>query len=144
MIEVKLTFTSIAAAVAALASIDPQNLVGTPVAASAVSAPEKAAQQAKPAKPAKAETPPPAAAPFAPAAPSVDYPTLQKAVFKLAGTPGEATTADGSASTVGRVACGELLAELGVPTFKELPADRWADALKLVLAKTSELQNAVA
>lgn len=54
-----------------------------------------------------------------------DYPTLQKAVFTLAGKSREAAAA--------------VAATFGVKTFKELPEDKWADALAAVQAKTAEL-----
>lgn len=59
----------------------------------------------------------------APAA--IDYPTLQKAVFALAGKSRDAASA--------------VAASFGVKTFKELPADKWADALAAVNAKIEEL-----
>lgn len=49
---------------------------------------------------------------------SVDYPTLQKAVFALAGKSRDKAAA--------------VAATLGVKTFKELPEARWADALAAV------------
>lgn len=86
------------------------------------------AQEIKAPKPAKAEkAPAPAAAPTAPAptpAPAafssaaVDYPTLQKAVFALAGKSRESAAA--------------VAASMGVKTFKELPEARWAEALAAV------------
>lgn len=81
--------------------------------------------------------PAPAAEPSAPAAPaastassdapapSVDYPTLQKAVFTLAGKSREAASA--------------VAQSFGVKTFKELDASKWADALAAVNAKIAEL-----
>lgn len=61
----------------------------------------------------------------APASTAVDYPTLQKAVFTLAGKSREAAAA--------------VAASFGVKTFKELPEAKWADALSAVQAKTAEL-----
>lgn len=49
---------------------------------------------------------------------SVDYPTLQKAVFALAGKSRESAAA--------------VAASMGVKTFKELPEARWAEALAAV------------
>lgn len=49
---------------------------------------------------------------------SVDYPTLQKAVFALAGKSRESAAA--------------VAASLGVKTFKELPEAKWAEALAAV------------
>lgn len=84
-----------------------------------------------------AKEPAPAAEPSAPAAPaastassdapapSVDYPTLQKAVFALAGKSREAASA--------------VAQSFGVKTFKELDASKWADALAAVNAKIAEL-----
>ncbi len=51
---------------------------------------------------------------------SVDYPTLQKAVFALAGKSRESAAA--------------VAASMGVKTFKELPESKWADALVAVNA----------
>ena len=88
------------------------------------------AQEIKAPKPPKAEkapAPAPAAAPSAPApapAPAasssaaVDYPTLQKAVFALAGKSRESAAA--------------VAASMGVKTFKELPEAKWAEALAAV------------
>jgi len=59
---------------------------------------------------------------------SVDYPTLQKAVFALAGKSREAAAA--------------VAASMGVKTFKELAQDKWADALVAVNAKLAELEAA--
>jgi hypothetical protein len=50
----------------------------------------------------------------------VDYPTLQKAVFALAGKSRESAAA--------------VAASMGVKTFKELPESKWADALVAVNA----------
>ena len=55
----------------------------------------------------------------------VDYPTLQKAVFTLAGKSRDAATA--------------LAASFGVKTFKELPESKWAEALAAVQSKLAEL-----
>ena len=71
-------------------------------------------------KPAKTAAPAQAEAPAA-----IDYPTLQKAVFALAGKSRDAASA--------------VAASFGVKTFKELPADKWADALAAVNAKIAEL-----
>lgn len=59
---------------------------------------------------------------------SVDYPTLQKAVFALAGKSRDAAAA--------------VAASLGVKTFKELDADKWGEALTAVSAKMAELEAA--
>jgi hypothetical protein len=118
-------------------------------AAQTVSAPEKAAAAviAKAATSEKPKAAPPAAVPAASAAPapttaqepaaaakpkadSVDYPTLQKAVFKLAG--------------ISRDEAGAAAKAFGVNTFKELPSEKWGEALKSVEAKIAELSEAVA
>jgi hypothetical protein len=59
---------------------------------------------------------------------SVDYPVLQKAVFALAGKSREAAAA--------------VAASMGVKTFKELPADKWGEALAAVNDKLAELEAA--
>ncbi len=51
---------------------------------------------------------------------SVDYPTLQKAVFALAGKS--------------RESAGAVAASFGVKTFKELPEAKWGEALAAVNA----------
>lgn len=80
-------------------------------------APEKTVAESNPtAEPAEAA---------APASTAVDYPTLQKAVFALAGKSREAAAA--------------VAASFGVKTFKELDASKWAEALAAVQAKTEEL-----
>jgi len=76
---------------------------------------------------AAASTPAPAAETSTSRASSVDYPTLQKAVFTLAGKSREAAAA--------------VAASFGVKTFKDLPADKWADALAAVNAKLAELEG---
>lgn len=73
-------------------------------------------------------------APEAPAASTasssepVEYPVLQKAVFALAGKNREAAAA--------------VASSFGVKTFKELDADKWADALVAVNDKLAELEAA--
>ena len=79
-------------------------------------------------KPAAAATPAAQTASSEKAADSVDYPTLQKAVFALA--------------NANREAAGEVAATFGVKTFKELDASKWADALAAVTAKLESLQVA--
>jgi hypothetical protein len=59
---------------------------------------------------------------------SVDYPTLQKAVFALAGKSREAAAA--------------VAASMGVKTFKELDQSKWAEALAAVTDKLTELEAA--
>jgi hypothetical protein len=59
---------------------------------------------------------------------SVEYPVLQKAVFALAGKSREAAAA--------------VAASMGVKTFKELPADKWGEALVAVNDKLAELEAA--
>lgn len=61
-----------------------------------------------------------APAPAAESPSSVDYPTLQKAVFALAGKSREAAAA--------------VAQSFGVKTFKELDASKWGDALAAVNA----------
>lgn len=76
-------------------------------------------------EPAAAPTPAPAPAASTSTASSVEYPVLQKAVFTLAGKS--------------RKAAAEVAASMGVETFKELPAEKWGDALAAVNAKIAEL-----
>lgn len=59
---------------------------------------------------------------------TVEYPVLQKAVFALAGKSREAAAS--------------VASSFGVKTFKELPAEKWADALAAVNTKLAELEAA--
>ena len=56
---------------------------------------------------------------------SVDYPTLQKAVFALAGKSRDAAAA--------------VATSMGVKTFKELPETKWGEALVAVNAAIADL-----
>lgn len=69
----------------------------------------------------------------APAAEGIEYSVLQAAVFALAGK-GDAAKAAAKAIAVG----------FGVGSFKELPAEKRAEALGLVNAKIAELDDEVA
>lgn len=112
MISVTLNFTSIEAARAALLDISASHLVGAPdpkPVATAVSQPDATAASTD-SSPNVSE--------------SVDYPTLQKAVFALAGKS--------------REAAGAVAASFGVKTFKELPEDKWGAALVAVNAALAE------
>lgn len=85
-----------------------------------------------PASTAAASSPAPAAAArsTAPADEPVDtieYATLQKAVFTLAGKSREAAAA--------------VAQSFGVKTFKDLPADKWVAAFAAVNAKLAELEG---
>ena len=99
----------------------------SPAAASAETAPQASTAATEGNAAAGGSTPEaPAASPASSSAPAaVDYPTLQKAVFALAGKSREAAAA--------------VAASFGVKTFKELPEAKWADALAAVQAKTAEL-----
>lgn len=72
---------------------------------------------------------PPVSAPAASALPSTDYPTLQKAVFKLAG--------------LSREVVGEVAASFEVKTFKDLAPALWGDALAAVNAAIATQEEAV-
>lgn len=97
----------------------------SPATAKENAAPTQTAEEQAPAA-ASAATDAPASTAVTPA--EVDYPTLQKAVFALAGKSREAATA--------------VAAALGVKTFKELQPDQWAGALEAVNAKLAELEAA--
>ena len=149
MITITLNFKSIEAARQALLDIPSSALVGgpEPEAEAPKPAPDQEAEAPKPVKASRAsktaaepvvaqpqttagreEAPAPAAAAAQTGpAPSVDYPTLQKAVFTLAGKSREAAAA--------------VAASFGVKTFKDLPSDKWADALTAVNAKLAELEG---
>ena len=96
--------------------------------------PEKAVAKQEPKTDPKPETAAGSSTQEAPAASTasssepVEYPVLQKAVFALAGKSREAAAA--------------VAASMGVKTFKELPADKWAEALVAVNAKLAELEAA--
>lgn len=136
MIQLTLSFATMAAARKALLEL-PENLFENVavVAATEEQAVATAKGNKEEAKAAKKQehaptptTAEPAAAPepkAEPSAPSVDYPTLQKAVFALAGK--------------NREAAGAMAATFGVKTFKELDSSRWAEALAAVNAKIAEL-----
>jgi hypothetical protein len=143
VIQITLNFKSVEAARAALLDIPTSALVGGPAPekAEAPKSVKPAATQAAPVTVTKTEK---ATAPVAPAAESpsdpkpepeattssakpsasVDYPTLQKAVFALAGKS--------------REAAGAVAASFSVKTFKELPEAKWADALVAVNAALAE------
>lgn len=130
MIQVTLSFPDQAALVQFFTSVSAPAPVAVKPGIALESGEFIPAQEIKAPKPAKAEkAPAPAAAPTAPAptpAPAasssaaVDYPTLQKAVFALAGKSRESAAA--------------VAASMGVKTFKELPEARWAEALAAVNA----------
>jgi hypothetical protein len=144
MVEITLNFKTIEAARQALLDIPASALVGGPepeALGALVPAPvPKAKQKAAPAEvpkpvevpapavpaPAPVAAPEPAPAPT-PAVSSVDYATLQKAVFALAGKSREAAAG--------------VAASLGVKTFKELPEGKWAEALGAVQEKLAELEG---
>lgn len=90
--------------------------------------PEVAVDPKPVAEPSTQEAPAAQTASSSEASPSVDYPVLQKAVFALAGKSRDAAAA--------------VAAGFGVKTFKELPADKWADALATVNDKLAELEAA--
>lgn len=134
MIQVTLNFKSIEAARAVLLEIPTTALVGgtdTPkpegpkaekptkaVASIAVPAPAEPVkvEAPKPEPVATTSSPKPSA--------SVDYPTLQKAVFALAGKSRDAAAA--------------VAKSFDVKTFKELPEAKWGDALAAVNAALAE------
>ena len=140
MLTITLTFKSIEAARAALLEIPSSSLVGgdapeaveTPKVVKAAATP--AAVVTKAVKPApvaespsevKVEAPKPvpvveATTSSPKPSDSVDYPTLQKAVFALAGKSRDAAAA--------------VAASFSVKTFKDLPEAKWADALVAVNA----------
>jgi hypothetical protein len=123
MIQVTLSFNSIAAAVAELSKIDPAALSAT----HATEVVTKEPQAGKPApatqaKPAAGKTTAKAAQPASTAAeaPPIDYALLKAAVFELSG------------KNQPKVA--EIAAAFGVKTFKDLAPAKWADALAAVKA----------
>lgn len=141
MITITLQFKTHYAALAALAAIPANELVGDPrpepeatpapkptrAAKPAAQAPDATSPATAPAPAAPVETAPTPASDTTPpaAAPSVEYPVLQKAVFALAGKSRDAAAA--------------VAASFGVKTFKELDSTKWADALAAVNAKLAEV-----
>lgn len=146
MIQITLNFKSIEAARAVLLDIPSSALVGgltadeveapkpakpaaTPAAAATVTKTAKAPAPVAPAVESPSDPKPEAPAPVAttsspkPSA-SVDYPTLQKAVFALAGKSRDAAAA--------------VAKSFDVKTFKELPEAKWSDALVAVNAALAE------
>ena len=121
MIQVTLNFENQAALLAFFAT--PAGAVAPAAVKVEAPKPVKAAKvEAPAAEPTPApvvEAPASTASSSEPAA-SVDYPTLQKAVFALAGKSREKAA--------------EVAASMGVKTFKELPESKWADALVAVNA----------
>jgi len=134
MIQITLSFDNISAARKAMLELPESLLAGASVAQEdrlpaepkkEAPAKKEAAKPAAAATPTTAETtaaPEPKVESSAPAA--IEYPVLQKAVFALAAKSREAATA--------------LVATFGVKTFKELPAEKWAEALAAVNAKLAE------
>lgn len=144
MIQITLSLPSMASARALLNSL-PDDLMGnvSSIGATGEEAVATAKGNKEETKPAKKQevvkpeaastltTAEPAAAPepkVENSAPAVEYPVLQKAVFTLAGKSRDAARA--------------VAQSFGVKTFKELTADKWADALAAVNAKLAELEAA--
>lgn len=88
--------------------------------AAGAAAPEKTVAESAPAAASAASD-----APASTAATDVDYPTLQKAVFALAGKS--------------RTAAAEVVASFNVKTFKDLEPAQWGKALAAVNAKLAEV-----
>jgi len=143
MIQITLNFKSIEAARAVLLDIPSSALVGgltadeveapkpakpaaTPVAAATVMKTAKAPAPVAPAAESPSDPKPEPVATTSSAKPtaSVDYPTLQKAVFALAGKS--------------RAAAAAVAGDFGVKTFKELPEAKWSDALDAVNAALAQ------
>lgn len=131
MISITLNFSSIEAARKVLLEIPSSALAGAPATEEAPA--PKPVKAAKPAPAPVVAPPPPTVEPEAAPAPvvapvAIDYPTLQKAVFALAGKSRDSAAA--------------VAASLGVKTFKELGQEKWADALAAVSDKLAELEAA--
>lgn len=145
MIQITLNFATVEAARKALNEIPESLLIGalpTPktevvkstveVAKERAPKPTKTVEEAPAPAPAPAVEPPAPTAPIAKAevkadaAPEIDYPTLQKAVFTLAGKSREAAKA--------------VAEQFGVENFKSMPKEMWAKAHDAVQAKIAELE----
>ena len=107
----------------ATASVPASQPVEQPVAETPATTPATGGEQGNAA--AEPSAPEATAASTASSPTSVDYATLQKAVFTLAGKDKASALA--------------VAASFGVKTFKDLPEDKWADALTAVNAKIAEL-----
>ncbi len=107
-------FTSVSAP--APVKVEAPKPVPTPAAPATVTKTAKATAPVAPATESPSDPKPEPEATTSSAKPSasVDYPTLQKAVFALAGKSRESAAA--------------VAASMGVKTFKELPEARWAEA----------------
>ena len=112
-------FTSVSAAPAPV-KVEAPKPAPTPAAPATVTKTAKVTAPAAPAAESPSDPKPEPEATTSSAKPSasVDYPTLQKAVFALAGKSRDKAAA--------------VAATLGVKTFKELPESKWAEALAAV------------
>lgn len=138
MIAITLNFKSLESALKALLEIpqsalaDDEPVVTSEAKPVAAKSEHKAKPEPKKVEPAAekapAKTEPPAEAQADAPAEAIEYPVLQKAVFALAGKSRDEAT--------------KLVAAFGVKTFKELPADKWSEALAAVNAKLAELEAA--
>jgi hypothetical protein len=95
------------------------------LATTAAGSPSEGKSAAAPAAAAPASAASTAASSASTSSDAIDYSVLQKAVFALAGKSRETMV--------------EMCAARGVKTFKELPADQWADALAEVNAALAKL-----
>lgn len=134
MIEVKLTFSTIAEAAAFLSGAKSANVTAAVSTAGNADKPVAAPKASK--TPAPAPTAPAAAAASTDSskkdAAALDYETeVKPVVLKLAGVP------DG-----GREAVKEVLAEFGVANAKEVPAESRADLVAKLQAKIDSLSVA--
>lgn len=95
-----------------------EKTAAAPAPAAAVPSPEPAAAVSAP--------PPPVSAPATVSAPpTIDYPTLQTAVFRLA--------------ELSREVVGAVAESFGVKTFRSLAPERWSEALAAVNAEIENL-----
>lgn len=141
-VQITLNFASAAEAAAALNRLvgpktEAEAALAQPLAATPASPKPKAETTAKDTKPAAAKTETPAATPATAGtgktdAPDkgevLDYTVLQQAVFKLAGKD--------------KSQIPPLLAKFGVPHFKEVPAEKRAEALAAVNEVLAQLEVA--
>lgn len=132
MIQVTLTFHSLSAALHALREIPESTLNGALTDITPADEPpaKPAVKREKPRLQAVAEvvaTHAPTVVATPTAAPSVDYPALQRVVLQLA-----ARDRDAAAGIAG---------SLGVKSFKELESARWGEAFGAVTAKLAELET---
>jgi len=145
MIEITLKFSTIAEAAAAMNQFNGTQLGATTIVVKPDAKPAAVAEKPKAEKTAAAQATqaaapdqeaavtPPSAATVQTAAQAVDYPTLQKAVFKLSGIV-KGAELDATEHILG------IAKSMGAENFKTLAPAQWTEALAKVNAKIAALE----